>query len=170
MKKLMTLIAATAALAVATPAAAAPVAAAPKATGRGLILIPLTLNKLKNLYFGTIIPSNLSGVVTVPADGSAPFATGGATLVSSDPGYRAEFAGAGSANQLVIITVTNPVLLPNGLGDNVTLLALTLDGPPVRTISATRAYSFNVGGILMVNANQPEGLYQSDFDVTANYL
>ena len=67
-KKLMTLIAATAALVVATPAAAAPVAAAPKATGRGLILIPLTLNKLKNLYFGTIIPSNLSGVVTVPAE------------------------------------------------------------------------------------------------------
>ena len=170
MKKALTLIAALAALAIATPAAAAPVGATPKAKGKGLILIPLTLNKLRDLYFGTIIPSGLSGVVTVPADGSAPFAAGGATLVSSDPGYRAQFAGAGSANQLVIVSVTNPVLLPNGLGDNVTVLALTLDGSPIRTIDSSRAFFFNVGGILMINANQPEGLYQADFDVTANYL
>ena len=170
LKKLMTLIAASAALAAATPASAAPVAAAPKANGRGLILIPLTLSKLQDLYFGTIIPSNLSGVVTVPADGTAPFATGGTTLLSSDPGYRARFAGAGTTGQLVLINVTNPVLLANGLGDNVTVLALTMDGPAIRTIDATRAFNFNVGGILLVNANQPEGIYQADFDVTAQYL
>ena len=170
MKRLLTLIAASATLAVATPAVAAPVAASPPAQAEGLILIPLTLNKLQDLYFGTIIPSGLSGVVTVPADGSAPFSSGGVTLVTSDPGYRARFAGAGSANQLVVVSATNPVLLSNGLGDNVTVLALTLDGPPVRLIDATRAFSFNVGGILLVNANQPEGIYQSDFDVTANYL
>jgi len=169
-KRLMTLIASCAALAVATPAAAAPVAAAPKAQAQGLILIPLTLNKLQDLYFGTIIPSNLSGVVTVPADGTAPFATGGATLLTSDPGYRARFAGAGTTGQLVLITVNNPVLLSNGLGDNVNVLALTMDGPAIRTIDPTRAYAFNVGGILMINANQPEGIYQADFDVTAQYL
>ena len=170
MKRLLTLIAASATLALATPAAAAPVAASPPANARGLILIPLTLTKLQDLYFGTIIPSNLSGVVTVPADGSAPFASGGATLLSSDIGYRARFGGAGTTGQLVLINVTNPVLLPNGLGDNVTVLALTLDGSPIRTIDPTRAFNFNVGGILLVNANQPEGLYQADFDVTAQYL
>ena len=168
--KLMTLIAASAFLAVATPAAAAPVAATPPADARGLILIPLTLSKLQDLYFGTIVPSSLSGVVTVPADGTAPFASGGATLLSSDPAYRARFAGAGTTGQLVLINVTNPVLLSNGLGDNVTVLALTLDGPPIRTIDATRAFNFNVGGILLVNANQAEGIYQADFDVTAQYL
>ncbi len=170
MKRLMTLIVSCAALAVATPAAAAPVAASPKAKAQGLILIPLTLNKLQDLYFGTIIPSNLSGVVTVPADGTAPFATGGATLLTSDPGYRARFAGAGTTGQLVLITVNNPGLLSNGLGDNVNVLALTMDGPAIRTIDPTRAYAFNVGGILMINANQPEGIYQADFDVTAQYL
>ncbi len=170
MKRLMTLIAALATLAVATPAVAAPVAAAPPAQGRGLILIPLTLSKLQDLYFGTIVPSNLSGVVTVPADGTAPFASGGVTLLPSDPGYRAQFAGAGTTGQLVLINVTNPVSLANGLGDNVTVLALTLDGSPIRTIDATRAFNFNVGGILLVNANQAEGIYQADFDVTAQYL
>jgi uncharacterized protein DUF4402 len=169
-KKLTTLIAVSATLAFAAPAAAAPVSASPKAQAEGLILIPLTLSKLQDLYFGTIIPSGLSGVVTVPADGSAPFASGGTTLLSSDPGYRARFAGAGTTGQLVLISVTNPVLLPNGLGDNVTVLALTMDGPAIRTIDATRAFNFNVGGILLVNANQPEGIYQADFDVTAQYL
>ena len=49
MKKALTLLAALAALAIATPASAAPVAAAPKAQAKGLILIPLTLNKLQDL-------------------------------------------------------------------------------------------------------------------------
>jgi hypothetical protein len=169
-KKLMTLIAASTALAMAAPAAAAPVEANPPAEARGLILIPLTLNKLQDLHFGTIVPSALSGVVTVPADGSAAFATGGVTLVSSDPAYRARFAGAGSPNQMVIVTATNPVSLVNGLGDTVTILALTLDGSPIRTINASRAFFFNVGGILMINANQAEGLYEAEFDVTADYL
>jgi hypothetical protein len=169
-KKLMTLIAASATLALAAPASAAPGAAAPPAHAQGLILIPLTLSKLQDLYFGTIIPSNLSGVVTVPADGTAPFAAGGAPLLSSDPGYRARFAGAGTTGQLILINVTNPVLLSNGLGDNVTVLALTMDGPAIRTIDPTRAFAFGVGGILLVNANQAEGVYQADFDVTAQYL
>ena len=170
MTKYLTYIAALAALAIATPASAAPLGASPPANARGLILIPLTLSKLQDLYFGTIVPSNLSGVVTVPADGTAPFASGGATLLSSDPAYRARFAGAGTTGQLVLINVTNPVLLSNGVGDNVTVLALTLDGSAIRTIDATRAFAFNVGGILLVNANQAEGIYQADFDVTAQYL
>ena len=33
----------------------------------------------------------------------------------------------------------------------------------------TRAFSFGVGGIILVNANQAEGLYSADFDVTAIY-
>jgi hypothetical protein len=168
--KYLTYIAALAALAIATPASAAPLGASPPANARGLILIPLTLSKLQDLYFGTIVPSNLSGVVTVPADGTAPFASGGATLLSSDPAYRARFAGAGTTGQLILINVTNPVLLSNGLGDSVTVLALTLDGSAIRTIDATRAFAFNVGGILLVNANQAEGIYQADFDVTAQYL
>jgi hypothetical protein len=169
-KKLTSLLAVTAALTLAAPAHAAPVAANPGAQGEALILIPLTLSKLTDLHFGTIIPSGLSGTVTVPANGGVPIASGGVTLVSSDPTVRARFAGAGSALQRVIIDVTNPGTLDNGAGDTVTLLALTLDGSPVRTIDATRSFFFHVGGILQIGANQPEGLYEADFDVTVEYL
>lgn len=163
-------LAAPAALLLAAPAAGAPVAADPPAQGHALILIPLTLSKLQDLYFGTIIPSALSGTVTIPADGSPATTAGGVTLVSTVPTVRARFAGAGSANQLVFINVTNPGTLSDGAGNNVDVLALTMDGIALKMIDANRAFEFHVGGVLRVNGNQPEGLYSADFVVTAQYL
>ena len=115
------LMAATAALVVATPAVAAPVPADPVDQAHATILIPLTLSKLEDLHFGTIIPATVSGTVTVPANGNPPTTTGGVTLVASDPTMRARFGGAGTANQNVFINVTNPGTLSNGLGDTVTV-------------------------------------------------
>ena len=52
----------------------------------------------------------------------------------------------------------------------VPVLALPLEGSPIKTIDpVTRAFYFGVGGIIMVGANQPEGLYSADFNVTAVY-
>ena len=60
--------------------------------------------------------------------------------------------------------------MANANGDLLTVLALPLEGSPVKTIDpTTRAFTFGVGGIILVNANQPEGLYSADFDVTAIY-
>ena len=51
------------------------------------------------------------------------------------------------------------------------VLALTLDGPNIRTIDpTTRNFFFGIGGIILVGADQPEGVYQATFDVTATYL
>lgn len=170
MKHILTLCAASAAMILAAPANAAPVAADPPAEAEALILIPLTLSKLDDLHFGTIIPSAVSGTVTVPANGGAPSIAGGVTLVASDPPLRARFAGAGSPSQNVVISATNPGTLGDGLGNTVSVLALTMDSGPVITIDASRAFFFHVGGILQVGANQPEGLYSAEFDVTADYL
>lgn len=170
MKKLMALLAALAVLAIAAPAVAAPVGAVPPAKGRALVLVPLTLVKIDDLHFGTILPSAMSGTVTVPATGGSATTTGGVTLIPSDPVVRARFAGAGIPGRMVVIDVTNPGTLDNGLGDSVTVLALTLDGSPLRTIDSSRAFFFHVGGVLQVGANQPEGFYQSDYDVTVQYL
>lgn len=164
------LLTAHAALLLAVPAAAAPIPATPTNEANALILIPLTLSKLDDLHFGTIIPSAVSGTVTVPANGSAASTAGGVTLVASDPTLRARFGGAGSANQFVFINVTNPGTLANLAGDTVTVLALTMDTPALIQIDSTRAFVFHVGGVLQVNANQPEGYYEAEFDVTAQYL
>ena len=170
MKRTIISLAVAAAATLAAPAQAAPVTASPSAQAEALILIPLTLLKIDDLSFGTIIPSTTSlGTVTIPADGSPRTAAGGVTLVGSDPGLRARFAGAGSADQFVFINVTNPGTLSNGV-DNVPVLALTLDRIALLKIDATRAFSFHVGGVLQIAPNQAEGLYQADFDVTVEYL
>ena len=171
MKLLRSLIAGALA-ASAEPAAAAPDAAPIPAQGRALILVPLTLTKVDDLDFGTVVTSPVSGIVTInPATGARGFA-GGASGLASDAGHRALFAGAGTPSQQVIVFITPPATLVNGAGDLIPVLALTLDngGNPIRTIGATRAFFVGVGGILQINADQPEGVYQANFTVTANYL
>ncbi len=77
------------------PAARRPLPRIP-AQGKALILIPLTLTKVDDLDFGTVVTSPVSGIVTInPTTGARAFA-GGATGMVSDAGHRALFAGAGT--------------------------------------------------------------------------
>lgn len=157
-------------LAASVPAAAAPVAPNQNATGEALILVPLTLTKIDDLSFGTIVPSAVSGMVAIDATTGARTIAGGLTGVASDPGNRARFAGGGSPNQLVIVTIVPPAQLTSLAGDTIPLLALPLEGSPIKTIDpVSRTFFFGVGGIILVNANQPEGVYDGIFSVTANY-
>ena len=154
-----------------TSVAAAPVSSPTPPSGRALLLVPLKLTKIDDLSFGTVIPSPISGVVTINAATGARSVAGGVTAVPSDVGRRAYFGGAGSPNQLVIISVTSPAQLTSVAGDTLPVLALTLDGPPVRTIHPVdRTFFFGVGGIIVIGANQPEGVYTANYDVTADYL
>ena len=155
--------------AVATPAIAQ-VQPDQQATGEALVLIPLSLTKIQDLDFGTIVTSGVSGTVAINAATGARTTAGGITGLPGDPGFRARFAGAGAANQQVIVVVTPPAALANTNGDLIPVLALTLEGSPIKTIGLSRAFFFGVGGIILVNANQPEGVYEADFDVTAVYL
>ena len=165
------LILATALAAAAVPAMAAPVAAPVPAKNRAIVLIPLTLTKIDDLSFGTLVPSPVSGAVSINATTGARTTVGGVTGVASDVGNRAYFGTAGSPNQQVILTVSQPLALTSAAGDTVTVLALTLDGAPIRTINpTTRSFFFGVGGVILIGADQPEGIYQATFDVTATYL
>jgi hypothetical protein len=158
------------AAAAAIPAQAAPVAPDRNASGRALILVPLTLTKIEDLDFGTVITSPTSGMVAINASTGNRTIAGGLTGLPSDVGHRAYFGGGGSPNQAVIINVTAPASLTSAAGDTLPVMGLTLDGPTVRIIDpVTRTFFFGVGGIIMVNADQPEGVYSSEFDVTVDY-
>jgi hypothetical protein len=152
----------------ATPAAA--VTPVSQADGKALVLIPLTLTKIQDLDFGSVIPSASSGVVVINASTGARTFAGGVTLVPSDAGFRAYFGGAGTPNQQVIMTMNPPAQLTDVGGDTIDVLALTFDGPAIRTIDpVSRACFVGVGGIVQIGANQPDGVYTAQFDVTANY-
>lgn len=142
-------------------------------TAKGLILVPLTLTKLDDLDFGTLIPSGISGFVTIDAASGNRNVGGGVTGVLSAAGHRARFATGGTASQTVIVTI-NPatqLVSTTNPADTIPVLALTVEGSPIKTIDpVTRTLFFGVGGVIQINANQAEGLYSGTFDVTANYL
>ncbi len=152
----------------ASPAAA--VTPTTQADGKALVLVPLALTKLQDLDFGSVVPSAVSGVVTINASTGARSFAGGVTLVPGDAGFRAYFGGAGTPSQQVIMTMNPPAQLTDAGGDTIDVLALTMDGPAIRTIDpVTRAFFVGVGGIIQIAANQPDGVYTAQFDVTANY-
>jgi hypothetical protein len=159
--------------ATAVPAAAAPVNATTNATGRALLLIPLTLTKIDDLSFGSVVPSSVSGSVTINATTGARSIAGGVTGVPSSVGQRAYLGGAGSPNQQVVISVSAPTELvsTSNPSDKIPVLGITLDGGAIRTIDpVARTFFFGLGGTIQINANQPEGDYEATFNVTATYL
>lgn len=154
----------------AAPAAAAPVGVASPPAGRALLLIPLTLTKVQDIHFGTIIPSTTTaGFVTINATTGARTASAGIGLVTSDVGQRGQFAGAGSAGQKVFLNLTPPVELANAAGDKIPVIGMNLDGPALRTIAANQSFFAGVGGTIFIAANQPEGLYSATYDLDAEY-
>jgi hypothetical protein len=157
-------------LTAATPLAAAPVSAPTQPPARALLLIPLTLTKVQDIHFGTIVPSTTTaGWVAINAVTGARTGSAGLTLMPADVGQRGRFAGAGTAGQQVIMSLTAPAELTNPAGDTLTVLAMTLDGPTTRTIAADQTFYVGVGGTIFVAANQPEGLYSATYDLTADY-
>lgn len=151
--------------------AAPAVAATPpvQANGEALILIPLTLTKIQDLDFGTVVSSSTAGTVTIDAVTGARTISGGVTEVASDPGQRAEFAGAGSANQLVNLSITSaPATLVDGFGNSIPV-TLALETTQVTIDPDTRAFYVGVGGTIDVAADQPDGDYNALFEVTADY-
>lgn len=170
-RKLLT-AAALAVIALPVSALAAPPNTA-TAQGKALLLIPLTLTKIDDLDFGTILSSNSSGTVALNATSGARAFAGGVSGVPSASGHRAYFGGSGTGGQQVVVIVVPPTQLVDGNGDTIDVLALTIDngGNPLRTIDpAARTFFVGVGGILNIAANQPDGVYSATFQVTANYL
>jgi hypothetical protein len=151
-----------------TPASAA--TPAQNANGKALILVPLTLTKIDDLSFGSVVPSGVSGVVTINATTGARTFAGGVTGVPSDIGNRASFAGAGTPSQQVIVTINPPAQLTSAASDTIDVLGLTQNGSAIRTIDpVTRTFFVGIGGTVLIAANQAEGVYTGTFDVTANY-
>lgn len=156
-------------LVTATPAIAQ-VAASNKPEARGLLLRPLTLTRIQDLNFGSLIPSDLPGSVSINASTGARTTFGGVAGLPSVTPQRALFAGVGTAGQQVLVMVVPPLLLTNtATGDTIDVLAMPMDGPPIRSIAPDRTFHVGVGGIISVAANQPEGLYSAEFEVLAQY-
>ena len=141
-------------------------------TSKALVLKPLTLTKLADLDFGTIVPSGAGDIVTINADtGARTSPTAG--LVTFDPGHRARFGSSGVNNTLVYLQLSPGADLVDGAGNKLTLTNLTLDqgGLGLRVLTPlSQVFFVGVGGTVVIAPAQPEGTYTGTFTLTAVYL
>jgi len=162
-----------ASIAVASPAFAQTVTASAQAEARGLVLQPLTLTKVDDLDFGTVISTAAAGDVTIDEDTGNRVVTGG-VLPGPANGNRALFSGAGTAGQQVDLTLTPPVgnLLYSGT-NTINISYFSMDGgvglTDSRVINGSGTFDVGVGGTFDIAANQTAGVYAADFDLTAEY-
>lgn len=151
------------------PLAAAPVSPDDQATGRAIVLRPLTLVKVDDMDFGWLTVTTAGTAVLNPVTGVLT-TTGGVLAVGGAP-QPARFVGAASRNTPIKIRIPNrPITLTRQGGtETMSLSAWTLDGPADRRVGPTRAFDFYLGGTLTVGANQADGLYSGTFLVEVQY-
>lgn len=143
------------------------------ALAKGVVVQPLTLAKVQDLDFGTVVGSVNPGTVTIDADTGGRTVTGGVTGVPSFPGNRALFQGNGTGGNAVTLTLTAPAVLVSQSTptDTITVNSMVLDSGNAtsRTIPAGGTFNVGVGGVFAIAANQPAALYQATFTLTADY-
>ena len=153
----------------ASPASAQAIEPDQDATGRAIVLRPLTLLKVEDLDFGWLTVTTAGTAVLNPFTGVIT-TTGGVVAAGGDP-LPAEFVGAASRNTPIKIRIPNkPITLTRVAGtQTMTVSNWTLDGPADRKTGPERAFTFRVGATLNVGANQADGLYTGTFDVEVQY-
>lgn len=134
------------------------------------LLRPLTLLKRDDLDFGALYSSATAGTATLNPFTGAVTVAGGVSLA---PGASnaASFIGAGTRRTPVLIRLPrNPITLTRSGGTETMIVDnWTTDGPRTRVVDAFEAVEFKVGARLSVGANQADGIYVGNFDVTVVY-
>ncbi|NIJ39168.1 spore coat protein U-like protein [Sphingopyxis panaciterrae] len=162
------------------PAAASPALAqnSAQSEAEAIVLRPLSFFKANDLDFGDIIASGSAGTVRLYPDGSRT-KTGGVTLAGGG-GEPARFAGLGTPQRQVNISLGSSTIWITGLGTRMRVRDFEIGSTPTailstsptrfRIDSALGNYNFPVGATLEVGANQTPGDYSGTFTITLNYL
>lgn len=140
------------------------------AMASGTILETNSLTKVEDLDFGTIAADpNNPGTVTIDANSGA---RSGVDVMLRPGGFqRAQFVAYGLPAEVVDFVLTQPVgnLLSNPNGDSIgAVLSLNMGGVS-RTVPASGVITLYVGGVFSIAAQQANGVYTGDFDLTANF-
>lgn len=174
MKKMILAATALVAVAAATPAAAqnAAVAASPKATAGARLIKPLTLTRLTNLNFGTIVMGTITGDQTVSISGAG-VVTCGAGLTCTNTAQATAAAASyritGTQGQVVVISGQPSTLTTtNGAGASLSFTPI-LPGPLTLQNSGSAGNDFNVGGSIVINSSTQDGVYSGDVEVQVAY-
>lgn len=149
-------------------------------TGNAEITIvrPLSFVIDDNLDFGSLIPSNVAGIVTMTPTGVRT-ATNGIVLVGG--GHKAaSFAGQGTFNQRVDVSLGANSIFITGPGAPMRVRTFVIGSTPTAVLTTTPnrfriaalngVFNFPIGATLEVGANQAPGFYRGNWSITLNYF
>jgi Domain of unknown function (DUF4402) len=134
--------------------------------------------RVENLQFGSVIRGSTAGTVTVTPAGVRS-KTGGVILQGSNF-QPAEFAGMGTNNQRVDISLGANQIFITGPGAPMRVHTFVIGSTPTAVLtttplrfrinSPTGVFVFPVGATLDVGANQTPGTYSGNWNITLNYM
>jgi hypothetical protein len=166
-----------AAISVAALASTSAIAGTAPANAEVAVVRPLSFIKVDDLNFGKIIPSNVAGQVTLTPAGVRS-STNGIVLVGNTH-QPASFAGDGTVNQRVDISLGSNTINLTGPGAPMQVNTFVIGSTPTavltttplrfRITSATGIFQFPVGATLNVGANQAPGVYNGTWTITLQY-
>ena len=144
-------------------------AATAVAVAKAVTIRPLSIVKIRDLSFGTVVSSATAGTVVIDPDFNTRSTTGGATAAGGAP-QSAEFYTYGAPNMtLQVSRGPLPTLSRAGGGATMAVTGISLNGTTTRFTNAAGLFDLYVGGTLAVAANQMEGNYSGTFDIIVTY-
>jgi hypothetical protein len=176
MRNFLTFAALAATTAFSAPAAAQTFTSDSKASiqARALLIQPATIQRVRDLSFGTIVASSTAtGVVSIDADTGLRTVPTGLTGSTSDVGSSGRFVGNGLPGQVVNLRVAFPKLLTNVQdGSQAVAFTGTLDAASTaltRTIGLTGVFYVDVGGSITIVEKQMPGQYEGTVTIDADF-
>jgi hypothetical protein len=173
-KKLATAMLASAAAMVARPA----YAEVERGNAEITVVRPLSFVIDDNLQFGSLIPSNVAGTVTMAPTGVRT-ATNGIVIVGGGS-KPASFAGMGTFNQRVDISLGANSIFITGPGTRMRVRNFVIGSTPTAVLTSTPlrfriaaangVFGFPIGATLEVGARQAPGTYTGTWSITLNYF
>ena len=131
-----------------------------------LIVAPLEIKNVQDLYFGTIAPSvDQADTVAVAPDGSRD--CGPALTCLSTDHTAAGFVVRGEADEIYTISLPREIRITNNKGETMVINDVVGSKPSGQLLKGED--SFTVGGTLAVAARQAAGRYNGTFTVAVEY-
>lgn len=142
------------------------------ASASATVIRPITLTKVTDLNFGSVVPSAAAGTVTVVPAGTRS-AGGGAGLAGSAGVTAASFTVGGEGAATYAITLPAAAVVITSGANNMNVTGFTSTPAATGTIGGAAGtagtQTLNVGAVLNVGANQNPGTYTGTFSVTVAY-
>lgn len=136
------------------------------------VLDPATVQNEEPMDFGTIIPGTTESIIRINQDnGRTALIRGDASVVGGAP-QAATFNITGEPNENVRVTLSqNSInLVRVGGTEMMRINRFRISGGRDKTLDASGAARFSVGGQIRIDANQAGGVYQGSFALTVNYF